>query len=206
MTSVITPTSQAAHVNAFSNRIFEFDTISSKYYIARTVNENLLAHGTDCVLTGLDIYFVYNPFTFGMLEIFISPGRAIVDTTLIEILEWQFLSINVSAFDDSGSFVLFLSYRFLETPLQNPASLKLFYINPTGDYTVPEQFETDRDRLLLGHAYFDKTNESCWQNVATYRDPIIITIHNKPYLLRPMSDLKRGTLDEMYERFKLVDI
>lgn len=205
MSNIVTPQNQSAHISSFSGRIFEFDTISSKYYIARTLNENLISHGVDCLLTGLVLQNItYDPST-DLISATITSGKAIADMTLIEILEDVTLFVDVSPFEDSGSIVIALSYRFLETVYKNPAKLKIFYLHENGINTVPE-FQTDYERLILGQLKFNKVDKTVTAITTNHKTPVDISINNKNYRLRNMSDLMSGTLDYMSEKFKLRDI
>lgn len=209
MANIVTPQTQSSHINPFSGKVFEYDTISSKYYLARTINENLLCHGTDCIISGMDVKQINSNELNHNIEVVISAGRVIADMTLIDIDQDVTLNIDVTSLEDNGKLIVFLSYRFLETPNSNFAKLKVFYVSENTLNTIPEQFQTDYERIALCELSFIKTTNGVSNVVNTevnYKNQKVITVKGKPYNLRNMSNLKKSTLDFMFERFKLIDM
>ena len=213
MAASITPLNQETLINPYSNKIFDFDTHSSKVYVSRSVNNLLKSIGDDCVLDGLTSSATYDADT-NIITIKVDPGKAIVDSTLVEITSPKTLNkleLDVTPFLDSGFIVLALSYKFLNTMYSNLAKLRLFYVAPDStpspqfNITNPDNFQIDYDRLILAKYTFNKTNKSVNQIVTTLNSNSIQTIKAKNYYIYPRSKLLVNSFDEIKNLFTILN-
>jgi hypothetical protein len=207
MAASITPLEQEILINPYSNKLFDFDTHSSKVYISRSVNNLLKSIGEDCVLDGLHSYAEYNPDT-DVITINVDHGKAIVDSTLVEITSLKadnVLSIDVSPFTDTGSIILTLSYRFLNTLYSNLSKLKLFYVSSNGIDTIPDDFQIDFDRVILAKFTFNKTLKTVTQTPTRLMRPAIMQLRGKQFLVYPRSEILLNSFEEIVNLFAILN-
>jgi hypothetical protein len=207
MAASITPLEQEILINPYSNKLFDFDTHSSKVYISRSVNNLLKSIGEDCVLDGLHSYAEYNPDT-DVITISVDHGKAIVDSTLVEITSPKtdnVLSIDVTPFTDTGSIILTLSYRFLNTLYSNLSKLKLFYVSSNGIDTIPDDFQVDFDRVILAKFTFNKTLKTVTQVPSRLMRPALMQIRGKQFFVYPRSEILLNSFEEIVNLFAILN-
>jgi len=207
MPNTVIPNNQEILINPYSNKIFDFDTQSSKVYVSRSVNGLLRAIGNDCILEGLEcVEAVIN--TNNEFIVKVTPGRAICDSTLVEITSHKNsneLSMDLSSLDNSGYLVVMLSYTFLNSPHPNFSKLRLFYVNSNGRSTSPDEFEPTYDRLVLAQYHFDKTNRVLTQTASTINSLPQITIRSINYTIRPRTSLLINSYEEIKNVFTVLN-
>lgn len=156
MTSIVTPSDQQISIDPYTSKLFDFNNASSRVYLSRTVNNLLRTFGTDVILEELFIDEIQYDSTNETVSITITPGKCIIDTTLIEFPNQTTIEMNLSGYDQTGSLLLFISFRYTESVHLNTAKFKLLYVDPTNRFTYPEQIETNTERVLLAKFIFNK--------------------------------------------------
>jgi len=207
MAASITPLEQEILINPYSNKLFDFDTHSSKVYISRSVNNLLKSIGEDCVLDGLHSYAEYNPDN-DIITISVDHGKAIIDSTLVEITSQKaenVLNIDVTPFTDTGSLIVTLSYRFLNTLYTNLSKLKLFYVSSNGIDTIPDDFQIDFDRVILAKFTFNKTLKTVTQVPTRLMRPAVMQIRGKSFLVYPRSEILLNSFEEIVNLFAILN-
>lgn len=207
MAASIIPSEQETLINPYSNKLFDFDTHSSKVYVSRSVNNLLKSIGDDCILDGLISNATYNSST-DEITIHITPGKAIVDSTLVEIsssTQDNQLSIDVTSLDQTGCLIVALSYKFLNTIYANNSKFKLFYLASNSIDTVPVDFQTDYDRLVLAKFIFDKTSKTVTKIASELNTPATQVIRGKSYQVYPRSKLLLNSFDEIKNLFTVLN-
>jgi hypothetical protein len=86
------------------------------------------------------------------LMINISPGKVIIDTTLIEFPNYTLLESDISIVDAfSGFFVVSIGFNYLHDNYENKAKFTLAFVNHAGQstdfYTVILMYFKNRIRL-----------------------------------------------------------
>lgn len=182
MTSITTPSNQKVSIDPYSSKLFDFDNVSSKIYLARSINNLLNVFGQDVVIDGLmpiDLSYIND-----VLSITVLPGKCIIDTTLIEFPDPITITINCSNFNDSGSILLLINFKFTESVHSNTAKIKLVYIDSTYTVTYPEQLETNMDRIILSQIQFNKVT-----GIANILNNQSITIQSKTFQIYPLTNI-----------------
>jgi hypothetical protein len=159
--STIEPSKQQIYIDPGSGRLFDFNTVNSRVYLSRTINDLLRVLGTDCVLHGLNI--VDATITNNdILVVKVAPGKAIIDTTLIDIQSETDLTLDLTSYNNNGYVALVLSYKYVESFYQNSARLRLVYVNNKG---IPADcWNPDRDRVVICKLSFDIISKSVIEN------------------------------------------
>lgn len=198
MTSyLVTPNKQKISIDPYTGKLFDFDTVSSRVYLSRTINNLLRVFGTDIVLKGLDIKELkYNADpapdestdSVESISITLNLGKCIIDTTLIEFEEDIIIpKVEISSFDDDGYLLLFISFKYSESIYENQAKFKLIYLDATKRATSPI-IDPTADRILLAVFKFNKEANTIKQTTDTS-----ITINKKyHYEVYPYNDFKKA--------------
>jgi len=198
MTNTVIPNKQKISIDPYTGKLFDFDTVSSRVYLSRTINNLLRVFGTDIILTGLTIKdLTYNndpdpdePSSFvESTSIKINSGKCIIDTTLIEFEEDIIIpNIELSSYDDAGYLLLFLSFKYSESIYENQAKFKVIYLDSSKRITSPS-LDSSSDRILLAVLKFNKSNNTIMKTGDTS-----ITINSKyHYDVFPYNEFKKAT-------------
>jgi hypothetical protein len=108
----------------------QVDAQNFYYQLPRVVNNHLKAIGNNVVLHGLD---VTANVIGNLIEIDVSRGALIQDSTLIEVPSTTKLSIpDSSIYDEDGKFVVYVQFQHLQTVTDNPVRFGLQHISQTG--------------------------------------------------------------------------
>lgn len=197
MTNTVIPNKQKISIDPYTGKLFDFDTVSSRVYLSRTINNLLRVFGTDIILTGLTIKdLTYNndpdpdePSSFvESTSIKINSGKCIIDTTLIEFEEDIIIpNIELSSYDDAGYLLLFLSFKYSESIYENQAKFKVIYLDSSKRITSPS-LDSSSDRILLAVLKFNKSNNTIMKTGDTS-----ITINSRyRYDVFPYNEFKKA--------------
>ena len=110
-TQIKVPSPQHRYLEPFKNRVFQYDTNHSNYFLSRYTNQILNAVGDDSIVRGLEISPEVNPSKTG-INFTIAPGALIQDLTYFE-----FQKDTVIEMDDIVDFsdyyiVIYSNYRY----------------------------------------------------------------------------------------------
>jgi len=200
---ISTPPKQRISIDPYTGKLFDFDSISSRVYLSRTINNLLRVFGTDIILNGLKIKSIsYNvdpdidDTDVDALESFslkINPGKCIIDTTLIEIEEESSIdNYEISHLNDIGYLLLFLSFRYSESVYENQAKFKLLWLDSTKRLTNPV-IDPSIDRILISILEYNKITNTV-KEVAESS----ITIGKLKYDVYPYNNFKKAA--ELYTK------
>lgn len=197
----IIPKSQAIYINSSQGRIFDFDTPSSRVYLGEAVNSLLKVFGNDVVISGFRVLdYVYNQES-DIISVTISPGEAILDSTLIKYTQNTNLSIDVSGFDDkSGTLVASIFFNFVQTQQKNLSTIRLTYVLEDGNVPSNDWFG-EYSIVLLADFKFDKSKKSVTKNIIPLLDRPKKNIKNKEYYIYPSDNISKRILSYLNDVF-----
>lgn len=170
---------QILYNTPYQQRVLQQDTQDSKVYLSRVSNNILNAIGNDVVLNGLQIQKI-EVLNNTIVQITISPGLLIQDSTLINISEASVLNIDVRPYNqNNGYLIIYTDFQYLNTLDPNDLKLHLQYITSDGEHIASETgvWNPNINRILLGLFSFKKVPTL---TVSQLSD-ISFTIFNKSY-------------------------
>lgn len=197
---------QEIYIDPFNAKLFDYNNVDSRVYLAQAINNLLRAYGNDFVIEGfkvLDIKYEIQPISnYDFIKLTIGPGRAVIDSTYIEVTETTYLVYDVTNLDDSGFIILSLDFNYLHTPYQNDTYLKLSFFNSaaTNDNTLGihgynnnSNFFKETSKIILNKITFDKSNKkisSYIQNCHLFdAEKNKVILFNKEYIVYPKSPI-----------------
>ena len=196
----IVPTNQNIYINSSAGRIFDFNTPSSRVYLGEAVNSLLKVFGDNCVISGFRILNAgYNPAT-DVIEVEISSGDAIIDSTFIKYPSNTTLSIDVSAFDDSGVIVPNIFFNFISTQQKNASSISLTYVNEDGK-TNDNHWFSEYPHIVLAIFDFDKVAKTVRKRPIYLLNREVITVESKDYTVYPFDNISKRMFLYINESF-----
>lgn len=131
----------------------QVDASNFYYQLPRVVNNLLRVIGNNLVLNGLDV--TVNSIG-NQLEIDISEGVLIQDSTLIEVPSRTILSLpNISTYDEDGKFVVYVQFQYLQTVADNPVRFGLQHVAQTG--AAADGWDHNKNLTVL--TFFDFTKD-----------------------------------------------
>lgn len=160
MPNFITPTNQTQTINPYDSRVFDFNTVDARVYLSRTINSLLKAVGQDCILDGLTVTSATYSLTGDTITVTLSPGRVIIDETLVSFPSSTTLDIDVTDYQDTGHLIVGMGFTFLPTIYTNRASIKLLYVSQDGTQVLPGPWFTNFDRVVVAKLSFNKTSRT----------------------------------------------
>ena len=197
MAYIVQPTNQHTFIDPYSSTIFDMGIEDTRVYLSRQVNYLLSVFGSDCVIRGLD---TTTSFSGSVVTVNISPGRAIVDTTLHIFDDPVTLTLDVAPYEDTGYLAVNISYRYIETLQANRPFFKLTWVSSDGNTQLPEPWSPERDRLLL--AWIEFTKDGSTNNITNINQHILFNdytiINNYQYFPSKGLDNQNGTSDFQY--------
>lgn len=184
---------------------------NSRYYLIESIQQVVESIGSNCVLTGLHVTGMsIGSFAFlidtneipaapdigiggvllpepimdlnNILNIQLSKGKVICDSTLIEFPHDNILRINLGELPLQGRIILSVNYRYLRTSRPNLAAISLKYLNNSGECT---EWFPETDKIVLGIIEYNKDQHTISFNRSKILDKKIIHINNIEYEIYP---------------------
>lgn len=194
---------QKIYIDPFDGKLFDFDTTSSKLYLAQSINNLLRAYGNNFIIEGFGIKNLELDINLNLhqyiVHLQISSGRAIIDNTYIEILENTYLTFDVSDLLDTGFLVLSINYNYLHTPYVNRTKLQLNYFNELGNSN--SNFFTETNRIIINKITFNKLNDKISKTNIDLFNKKFITLNNIRYEIYPRSVLLNDFIRVLHNAF-----
>jgi hypothetical protein len=198
-------TGQQIHIDPYNGRLFDFNKHQSRVYLGRSINQLLNVFGDNCIIDGLKITAVdleekqLNNQIINNLVVNISPGKAIIDTTLIEFPNPILLEADVTSVDDStGYFIVSIAYNYLQDTFNNKAKFKLSFIDNSG---YSPHFYTEMEKIILTKIDINKSNLSANWIYSYYTNSEVLTINDKEYKLFPPDNITKNIIRSIQEVF-----
>ncbi len=204
---------QKIYIDPYDAKLFEFDNVSSKVYLAQTINNILRAYGDNFVIEGFkikNINYKLGTNSSHLIEFDITPGRAIIDSTYIEVIETSRIVYDVTNLDDSGFLILSLEFNYLQTPYENDSIFKINYFDSAAQNTIlgvngfnnNSNFFIEIPRVILNKITFNKElrkilNYTKYFNIINKK----IILLNKEYEIYPKSKLLKDFINILENRF-----
>ncbi len=207
---------QKIYIDPYAGKLFDFDNVSSKVYLAQTINNLLRAYGNNFVIEGFRIknanYKLDNisdtssNLESHLIEFDITPGRAIVDNTYIEVIQTTRIVYDVTNLDDSGFLILSLEFNFLQTPFENNSIFKINFFDSAAQNNIigingfnnNSSFFTEIPRIVLLKLTFNKEQQKILK-IINYTKKILLL--NKEYEIYPISKLLKDFINILENRF-----
>ena len=190
MPNKVVPTNQNIYINSSAGRIFDFNTPSSRVYLGDAVNSLLKVFGDNCIITGFRILNIgYNPSN-DHVEVEISSGEAILDSTFIKYPSNTTLSIDVSGFDDTGIIVPNIFFNFVTTQQKNVSSIGLTYVNSDGK-TYDNYWFNEYSHVVLSVIDFDKVAKTVRKRPIYLINREVINVESKDYTVYPFDNISK---------------
>lgn len=153
----ITPTDQKRFIDPYQQKVFKFDSVDSRYFLSRVNNSLTKAVGDDIILTGLKVTNITVSGAYNtIINATISPGYAIIDSTLVYIPQENIISFDTQNYSDTGKVVISLNYKYIETLTDNPVKINSSYITLDGHIVNNNGGWTERDRIIIDVIEFAK--------------------------------------------------
>jgi hypothetical protein len=199
MATVITPTNQNVVLNHSEDRIFDFNNINSRFYLGHQGNA-MLRLFEDSILDGLEI----NEFSFTdnvNIQFKITPGNAIIDSTLIKYNDENIINFDTTSIDFSTGFlVVYISFKFLYITNKNYSLLSCVFVN--NDNSVPDRsWVLDKGNVILDCFTFDNTNQTIQKILNPLLNPTSVNIMGRDYYIRPLNSLWKRMLNLLNHTF-----
>ncbi len=156
MSRVVTP-EQLRFNDPYQQRIFQYDTQDSRVYLSRTSNYLLKSIGNDVVIKGFDVEEI--KYINDIIQVTLSPGLLIQDTTLIESLEPVTLELDISTLDHcTGHLIIYTNYQYIKSVELNEFRIKLAFISNDGLVISPltDPWDKNKNRMFLNLYRFSK--------------------------------------------------
>jgi hypothetical protein len=162
MADIVIP-SQMRYIDPYQQRIYNFNSTDSRVYLSRHVDSVLKVIGNDIIVGGLKPTLLTCDSS-NNITVTISPGIAIQDLTVVEILEPITLTLNVDSFADTGMLVVYIHWKWINTTEPNLCELRLAYKNADGSQVSNYGWDVNYDRTLVCGIKYTKSMPS---NVVT---------------------------------------
>lgn len=146
--NIIIPTPQHRFLEPFKNRVFQYDTKHSNYFLSQYANGILNAIGNDVIIRGLKITPEIDTYATG-LNFIIAKGALIHDQTFIEIPTENKISISEIAPYSNQLVIIYTNWRFLHTVYENPLKIEVTLYNKETRKTITA-WSTTTNRVILG--------------------------------------------------------
>lgn len=200
------PRNYESLVTPYSQRLLQFGVDDSKIYLSEAANSVFKAFtiGYTPEETDIDYTNRKNAILDGgyvetaldgtsLIQITLKPTTMIADNVLMVFPEDTMVDIDVENLDDNGEILLFLNHRYIQTIYENPPVIKALYFD--GSNFTPDEFEYNRDLVLLNKFTFEKTDGVVTKITTFIEEPYsqtqknFITILGSEYEIAPLASL-----------------
>lgn len=206
MPSEIIPTAQETFLDPYRGRLFDFNPADLRHYIVSYVDNVLRVLGNNCMITGCDILAASIDIN-NSVNITISPGICIVDTTCIEFTEISYLQLDVTPYDSTGYLIVSVGYKNYQSLEFNDPYLKLSYVSLDGNHVAPLPWRVDMDHLLLG--YFTFTKSPFFQIInktPTIGATVTLNIIGNPYNVAYKDNLTNKIISNLINNMDIIEM
>lgn len=107
--------------------------------------------GEACWLDGLDISMLVYDGASNELSFTISPGRAVIDDTLIGLDTSTDVTIEMDGYTSGDEVLIMMRFGNYQEFQEMDVCFTVFSRDASGDLTPADEFSSHRDRLLLAH-------------------------------------------------------
>ena len=147
-TNLSIPSPQHRYLEPYKNRVFQYDTKHSNYFLSHYVNQILNAVGDDSIIRGLEVAAEINSAKTG-LDFTISPGSLVQDLTYFEFLSETPIALeNIVRYSDHY-VVLYTNWRYVETVYENKLRFEATLYNPQTKKALAP-WNSAKNRIILG--------------------------------------------------------
>jgi len=205
MPNTVYPNNQELFIDPYNGKIFDFNNYQSRVYLGRSINQLLKSFGDNCIIDGLIVDPVEYDNDTKLLKVYISSGKLIIDTTLIEFKDSILLEYDCRNLDlYSGYFVVSVSFNYLHNVYDNFAKIKLLFIN---NNNTTNEFFIEQDKIILTKINInlddpDNLNGKLISYVkSNYFNDQHVTINNFEYKVYPTNNINKSVMKSIRELF-----
>ncbi|MFA7202979.1 MAG: hypothetical protein WC188_04650 [Candidatus Caldatribacteriota bacterium] len=141
----------------------EYNTIYREKYLSKAFNDILKMFGDNIIMKGLEVTPSYGG---SIINLVISSGYVIHDSTFIQLINSSTLSCDVLAVDDTPTtnahLAIFTDFQYVESPdvdTQTELKLSVYHVSSLGVVTAfsgSPAFSTLRNKILVSILEFTK--------------------------------------------------
>ena len=194
-TNTVYPTNQEIYIDPYNSKIFDFNNYQSRVYLGRAINQLLKVFGDNCIIDGVKISNV--ELNNNILQVDISPGKLIIDTTLIEFKENTILEYDISDIDLSkGYFIVSVSFNYLHNIYDNYAKFKLVFINSSSN--ISNEIFVELDRIILTKININSDNTIDYVK-SKFTNTEYVTLNNHNYKIYPVDSINKSLISIVRE-------
>lgn len=209
------PSGYKALVTPYHQRLLQFGVDDSKVYLSEAANQVFQSFtngytpdeiGTKdyddrvhAIIDGGNIQVDLDGTS--LIRVTLSRSTIIADTTMLVFPEETTVDIDVESLDDSGEILVFLNYKYIQSPLENQPYIKALYYD--GVNFIPDEFDYNRDGIVLTRVTFTKEGTVVTNIHSSITDPYLriekefITINGIEYEIAPLAALWYRIIDGM---------
>lgn len=186
MATIQTPI-QTRYLEPYKQKVFQYDSEYSNIYLSRYSNNILKVIGDDCILTGLEITELTRTNTNTGISFKVTLGTGIHDLTYFEFASDTSIAFdNLNIFPDTNKLLVYLSYQYLATTIDNPIKITVGLYNPT-THILADGFNPNADRIFLGVIGYT-ISDGTLASVTLEQTVGTINVSGTSYILRKTSD------------------
>ena len=196
-TSTVYPSSQEISIDPYNGKLFDFNNYQSRVYLGRSINSLLKVFGDNCIIDGMRLTVV--TLESNLLTCVISPGKIIIDTTLIEFKSDIVLELDLSNIDmTNGDLVISIAFNYLRDKFDNFAKFRLVYVDKFGNAA---NFFPEADNIILSKLTIDKERSFVDYTPSVYTNGKSITINNRTYKIFPADSITKNIINSISTMF-----
>lgn len=203
--NTVYPEDQEIFIDPYNGKLFDFDNYQSRVYLGRTINQLLRVFGDNCIIDRLKISDVnYIKYEDGKEELIvqISPGKVIIDTTLIEFPSDTILTFDSDSFssipDNIDTFIVSVAYNYLLNRYENKARFRLTYIDSNNN---SPNFYTEFDKIILTQIKLNRELGLFELIPSYYLNPNFVFVNGKSYKVFPADHITNNIINVVKELF-----
>jgi|GEM_PF-5848203 len=200
------PSNYAALVTPYQQRLLQYGVQDSKIYLSEAANAvfRSFTNGftpdetsrpyNDRKHAILDGGYIETSLDgTSLIQMTLKPTSIIADNVLLVFPEDTTVDVDVSDLDDSGEILLFLNFKYMQTIYENKPLLKALYYD--GMNFIPDEFESDRDSVILTRIGFEKVDGIVTKITSSITDPYeqvtknFLTINGDDFEIAPLASL-----------------
>jgi len=201
------PSGYKALVTPYHQRLLQFGIDDSKVYLSEAANQvfQSFTNGytpdeigskdyddrVHAIIDGGNIQTDLDGTS--LIRITLSRSTIIADSTMLVFPEETTVDVDVESLDDSGEIIVFLNYKYIQSPLENRPYVKALYYD--GSNFTPDEFDYNRDGVILTRVTFTKTGTAVTSITSSITDPYLrivkefMTINSIEYEIAPLAGL-----------------
>lgn len=207
MANEIIPT-QLRHLLPYNVSLYDYSPTNMKSYISNYIRNYYQLLGDNCILEDMSV-LSYTIDANDLVTIRMSSGFVIEDLTCIQFTTTTTLTLDVTPYDQDGGYLIVnVGYENLKSIEYNAPYMKLSYIENSGAYGHPIDWNLSKDNLLIGYFMFTKSPTKTITNLTPVlgRPVLNKTIKGKLYRIAPQDKITDKIMSYFIPGLELIQI